>query len=167
MEGRASRPSRPSKARQVFRSAGVPPAVRWASRPPHAISPNVLRLSDARNAFKRSFALFFDLPSLACKIWFPDLVCGAQPRVNCRASLGLDGRGRPSPHGLWHPLQPVNQRGHISCAKSVIDIHHAHIRRTGIHHPQKGRQAFECRAVAHTGRHGDHWHTNQSAYYAG
>jgi hypothetical protein len=34
------------------------------------------------------------------------------------------------------PLQPVDQRGHITRSKTIVDIHHADIRRAGIHHPQ-------------------------------
>src|ERR1700690_659173 len=65
------------------------------------------------------------------------------------------------------PLQPVDDRRHVSRAKAVINIDHAHIRGAGIHHPQQRGQAFKRSAITDTGGNRNHGSTDEPADYAG
>src|ERR1700688_3863035 len=62
--------------------------------------------------------------------------------------------------------QPVNTARHPRRAKPIINVHHGHIRRTTIQHPQQSRHSAKAGAVTHAGRHRNHWNSHQSSHHA-
>jgi hypothetical protein len=93
---------------------------------------------------------------------------GAEQGAAQAARLSRNGQDSPNPtNNERPPSAPVDQRCHIPGPKPVVDIDHAHVRRAGVHHAQQRRQAFERRAIADAGGHGDHRHSDQASHHAG
>ncbi len=67
---------------------------------------------------------------------------------------------------VWQS-QAVNQRCHVACSESVIDVHDSDVGRAGIHHAEQGRESFKCGTITDAGRHGDNRNANKAADDAG
>lgn len=80
-------------------------------------------------------------------------------RLRCgAASLPKRNLGQPrnQENSQLRVSPSINQRRHIPRPKPIINIHHTHVRRARIHHPEQRRQPSKRRAVTNAGRDRDH-----------
>src|SRR5258707_15348886 len=59
-------------------------------------------------------------------------------------------------NGSVFRLKPVDQAGHVTRAKAIVDIHHRDVAGAAVEHPEEGGEAVEAGAVTYAGRHSDY-----------
>src|SRR5580704_3748333 len=67
---------------------------------------------------------------------------------------------------LYISRQPVDQRGDVSCAKSVIDVDDADVRGARVEHAEQRGQALERGAIADAGGNGDDGYADEAPHHA-